>query len=132
MASVKYLSPEWLDEAEKVLKAIPEEKVNKGSMVTCNYYEGCPDGRNKYLFVRFENGQFTQILLGEGEPSETPQFGVNAPYETWVKVAKRELSPQKGLMSGKLKLRGSMIAALKMTKTADAMGAALATIPTEY
>ena len=49
--TVKYLSPQWRDEAEKRLKSeLSPEKMNNITSSMSNIYNNCPDGKNRYLF----------------------------------------------------------------------------------
>lgn len=127
-----YLSPEWRDEAEKRLKQeLTPERMNNISSSMSNIYLNCPGGTNKYLFVKFEKGELSQILTGDGEPPEA-EFRIQGDYDVFSKITRAELKAQKALMTGKLKLKGNMVKALKLASIADRMNKVLSTIPAEY
>ena len=46
------------------------------------------------------------------------EFIMSGPYSNWVKVAKKELDPIQGLMTGKFKLEGDMAKIMRATKAA--------------
>lgn len=129
---VKYLSQQWRDEAEKRLKAeLPPERMNFVTSSMSNIYKNCPDGSEKYLFFKFVDGRFEELLIGEGE-SPKPEFAVSGDYETFAKITRGELGAQKALMTMKLKLKGNMVKALRLASLADRLNKVLATIPTNY
>jgi putative sterol carrier protein len=128
----QYLSPEWRDEAERRLKAeLPPERMNFVTSSMSNIYQNCPDGTEKYLYFKFVDGKFDQMLIGVGE-SPKPEFAVSGDYQTFAKITRGELGAQKALMTMKLKLKGNMVKALRLASLADRLNKVLATIPTDY
>jgi len=51
-------------------------------------------------------------------PEQTAAFIMSGIYSNWVKVAKKELDPIQGLMTGKFKLQGDMSKIMRYTKAA--------------
>ncbi|TFF86366.1 MAG: sterol carrier protein [Promethearchaeota archaeon] len=51
-------------------------------------------------------------------PDQEAEFIMSGPYTNWVKVAKKELDPIQGLMTGKFKLEGDMAKIMRATKAA--------------
>jgi len=128
----KYLSPEWRDEAERRLKVeLPPDRMNFVTSSMSNIYKNCPDGSEKYLYFKFMEGKFAEMLVGEGE-SPKPEFAVSGDYQTFAKITRGELGAQKALMTLKLKLKGNMVKALRLASLADRLNKVLATIPTDY
>ena len=129
---IQYLTPAWREEAEKRLKAeLSPERMNFISSSMSNIYLDCPDGGTRYLFFRFENGEFAELLLGEGEPPAA-EFRITGKYDVFAKISRAELGSQKALMTGKLKLKGNMVKALKLASIADRLNKVLSTIPATY
>ena len=129
---IAYLTRQWRDEAEKRLKAkLSPERMNHITSSMSNIYLDCPDGKDKFLFFRFENGEFAELVLGEGEPP-TAEFRITGKYEVFARISKAELGSQRALMTGKLKLKGNMVKALKLAAIADRLNKVLSTIPAEY
>ncbi|HSV95803.1 MAG TPA: SCP2 sterol-binding domain-containing protein [Spirochaetota bacterium] len=130
--AVKYLSTEWRDEAEKRLKSeLSPEKMNNITSSMSNIYQNCPDGKTRYLFFKFEDGNFAELAIGDGEPPAA-EFRISGDYEVFAKISRAELGSQKALMTGKLKLKGNMIKALKLASVADRLNKVLSKIPAEY
>jgi len=129
---IKYLSPEWRDEAEKRLKSeISPEMMNHITVSSSYIFQDCPDGREPYLIFRYVDGVLAELTLAEGECPDA-NFRIYGAYDTISKVTRGELSSIKALMTGKLKLKGNMVKALKLASVADKVNKVLSTIPTEY
>lgn len=130
--SIVYLSKEWRDEAEKRLKAeLTPEKMNNITSSMSNIYKNCPDGSEKYLFMKFEKGALAEFDVGNGEPPKA-EFKITGTYEIFSQISKAELGAQKALMTGKLKLKGNMVKALKLASIADRINKVFATITATY
>lgn len=129
---IQYLTPQWRDEAERRLKSeLSPERMNFITSSMSNIYLNCPDGKDKYLLFRFEKGELADFSLGQGEPP-TAEFRITGNYETFAKISRADLGSQKALMTGKLKLKGNMIKALKLASIADRINKVLSTIPAVY
>ena len=102
-------------------------------MVVKNNFESAKIKENieKYLLFRFEEGRLAELAVGSGEPPEA-EFKIKGEYQTFAKISRAELGSQRALMTGKLKLRGNMIKALKLASIADRLNKVLSKIPTEY
>ncbi len=132
MSPFQYLSEEWRAEAERRLKAeLTPERMNNITSSMSNIYLDCPGGGSKYLLFRFENGALAELGLGAGEPPEA-EFHITGTYEVFAQISRAELGAQKALMTGKLKLKGNMIKALKLAAIADRLNKVLAGIPASY
>ncbi len=129
---LEYLSPQWRDEAEKRLREkLSPEKMNFTTSSMSNIYKDCPNGVEKFMFYKFENGELAELAVGEGEPPKA-EFRIIGTYDVFAQISRAELGAQKALMTRKLKLRGNMIKALKLAAVADRLNKILATIPTKF
>lgn len=83
---MKYMSPEWRDEAEKRLKAelTPEDAKHITTSMCC-IYQNCLDGKQRYYFVNVENGSLDKLLVGDQE-SPKAEFTLTGDYETFVRL----------------------------------------------
>ncbi len=131
-AKVKYLSPEWRDEAKRLLAAeLSPEKMNHISSSMSNIYKNCPGGKERFFHVKFADGAIAAVEVGEGTPPEA-EFVITGDYEVFAKISRAELGAQKALMTGKLKLKGNMVKALKLASVVDRLNKVIATIEAEY
>jgi len=129
---VRYMTPEWAREVEKRLRAeLSPEKMKHLTSSMSNIYLHCPDGKTRYLLFRFEEGTLAELSLGEGEPPDA-EFRITGDYETFARISRAELGSQRALMSGKLKLKGNMVKALKLASIADRVNKVIAGIQAAY
>jgi putative sterol carrier protein len=132
MPALKYLSTEWTAEAEKRLRSqlTPESMKNMtSSMLTV--YKDCPDGQERALYYKIENGVFTDISVRQ-EPLPEAEFIISGDYETFAKISRAELGSRSALMSGKLRLTGNMVKALSLASIVDRFNKILSEISCEY
>ncbi len=129
---LRYMTPAWAQEVEKRLKTglTPDKMKNLTSSMS-NIYLNCPEGGKKFLVFRFTDGSLSEFSLGEGEPPDA-EFRITGEYDIFAKISRAELSSQRALMSGKLKLKGNMVKALKLASIADRVNKIIATIEAEY
>ena len=127
-----YLSPEWREAVEKKLQNdIKPEQMNNLTVSMSNIYKNCPDGKEKYLYFQVDDGRFTKVLLGEGDPPQA-EFRVTGDYEVFARISQSQLKSQRALMTGKLKLKGNMVKALKLASIADRMNKVISEIPASF
>lgn len=130
--SIKYLSPEWTAEAENRLRSqlTPEMMKNlTSSMLTL--YTNCPDGKDRALYYKLDNGTFTEISVREA-PFPEAEFVISGDYETFAKISRAELGSRSALMTGKLRLQGNMVKALSLASIVDRFNKILSEIVCEY
>jgi len=129
---VTYLSPEWAVEAlERLKKELPEEKMHNISTSMTDIYRNCPDGKDHFLYIQADNGVVTRVEVGTGEPPKA-EFTITGNYDVFARISRAEMSSQRALMTGKLKVRGNMAKALKLASVADRMNKVLSQIPAIY
>lgn len=132
MTTIKYLSPEWTAEAEKRLRSQlnPEQMKNlTSSMLTS--YANCPDGIDRALYYKLDNGVFTEISVREA-PFPEAEFVISGDYETFARISRAELGSRSALMTGKLRLQGNMVKALSLASIVDRFNKILSEIECEY
>lgn len=127
-----YLSPEWAAEAlERLKKELPVEKMNNISTSMSNIFRNCPDGQEHFLYIQAVDGVVARVEVGIGEPPKA-EFIITGDYEVFARISRAEISSQRALMTGKLKVRGNMAKALKLASVADRMNKVLSQIPATY
>ncbi|MBA4385109.1 MAG: hypothetical protein C0410_10275 [Anaerolinea sp.] len=132
MPALKYLSFEWTAEAEKRLRSqlTPESLKNMtSSMLTV--YHNCPDGQERALYYKIEDGVFTDISIRQ-DPMPEAEFIISGDYDTFAKISRAELGSRSALMNGKLRLTGNMVKALSLASIVDRFNKILSEIPCEY
>ncbi len=69
--------------------------------------------------------------MGEGDPPQS-DFRVTGPYDIFAGLTQGKIKSQRALMSGKLRLKGNMVKALKLASLADRINKVLGKIPARY
>lgn len=66
------------------------------------------------------------------EEGEQAKFVIRGTYRRWKEVVKKELGPIKGMMTGKLRLKGDIFVMIRHIKAATALVDIAGTVPTEF
>jgi putative sterol carrier protein len=128
----KYLSPEWAEEVVKRVneKLTPEKmKHTTSSMLTIN--TKCPDGKDRAVYYEIVNGVVKEVSIREGKMPQA-EFTITADYQLFARISRAELKARRALMSGKMKLKGPLVKALKLSPLVDRLNEVIATISTEF
>ena len=68
-----------------------------------------------------------------GDPSEKdPEFVIRAPITTWRLVIEKKLDPIQGMITGQLKLKGTMSKIMRFPKAASELVNCATQVPTEF
>lgn len=130
--TMRYLSKPWRDAGlERLQKEIDPERMHKVTTSMADIYEGGPNGKDLFLYLRCVDGRVTEFETGE-VPAPEAEFIIRGPYEVFSAITRGELSSTRALMTGKLRLKGNMAKAVRLAPLADRVNKILATIPTDY
>jgi len=128
----KYLSKEWAEEVIKRAneKLTPEKmKHVTSSMLTLN--TNCPDGKERAVYYEIVDGVVTKVSIVEGKMPNA-EFTITADYQLYARISRAELKARRALMSGKMKLKGPLVKALRLAPLVDRLNEVISTIPAEY
>ncbi|MFX1262412.1 MAG: SCP2 sterol-binding domain-containing protein [Promethearchaeota archaeon] len=132
----RYLSKEWMAEVIKLVKAtLTAEEMKHVSSSMVNIVEDCPDGKVRYMYFRFEDGQLVEALIGTDDDevaSREAEFRIIGAYDTFAKISKAEMGARSALMRNKIKLKGNMVKALRLSSVVDKLNKIIAQVPTDY
>ena len=134
MSNYRYLSAEWGAEVKKrLLSELTPDKMNNLTSSMNNRYLHCPgEGEgSKYFFVSFVDGVTDRVETGDGD-GPAAEFTISGDYDVFARISRAELSSQKALMGGQMKLKGNMVKALKLASLCDRINKVIATIPTDF
>jgi putative sterol carrier protein len=130
-------SEEWLDE---YVKRINESEAYKEAAATwegdvCFVFEAEPDKgvkENLYGWLDLWHGECREGKLVPAEEGDKAKFLIRAPYSRWKEVIKKDLDPVKGMMQGKLMLRGDLPTIDRYVKASNELVNLATTVPTEF
>jgi putative sterol carrier protein len=115
-ASYRDAAESWEGDVAYVIEAEPDRGVPAVVWAWLDLWHGqCRDGR-----------------IVSQEEGEKARFVIRAPYSRWKEVIKGELDPVKGMMQGKLKLRGDLPTIVKYVRAANELVNVAQTVPTEF
>jgi putative sterol carrier protein len=132
MPSLPYLTEEWRSEAERKLKAeLTPEQMEHVTTSLAQVHTDCPGGGTKYLLFRLRDGKLSEMTMGTGEAPEA-DFRIAGPYEVFARIGRAELEASAAILTGKLKLQGNLLKALKLADIAGRVSRVLSGIPSSF
>jgi putative sterol carrier protein len=132
MPDLLYLSPEWAAEAQQRLREkLPPEAMKFVTSAMLTIYHNCPDGKERALYYKIENGVFQDVSVREA-PLPEAEFIISGDYATFAAISRAELGSRSALMGGKLRLKGNMVKALSLSSIVDRLNKVLSEIPCLY
>ncbi len=68
------------------------------------------------------HGECRQFKFGVSkEEAEAAKFVISAPYSRWKEIISKELDPIKGMMQGKIKVRGDLATIVRYVKASNVL-----------
>ena len=108
-----YFTPEWVALFEKIIQEDAEYKEAakdwEGTVVL--HVEAAPDyglDVDLYIFMDLWHGDCRSVRIVPPDAGEAGDFVITGSLERWTQVGKKELDSTKGMMQGKLKLKGDL------------------------
>ena len=131
-------SKEWLDVyMERIAQSADyREAAATWEGDVCYVCEAEPDKgvpEEIWLWLDLWHGECREAKYGiSAEEGEKARFIIRAPYTRWKEVIRKELDPVKGMMQGKLKLKGDLPTIVRYVKAANELVNLAASVPTEF
>ena len=132
MTDLMFMSPEWMTETEKVLRAkITPQTTNNATLSIAMTVENAPDGKVKTLVFETDKGNIKTFKLADPANVKT-EFAISGDYRSYEKLFKGQLEPTSAIMGGELKFKGNMLKAMGLLPTLEPFFAVLSRIPTTF
>jgi putative sterol carrier protein len=131
-------SAEWLDLYAQRINESPEYKEAAASWEgdVSYVFEAEPDkglAEETWAWLDLWHGECRGHRYGvPPEEGERAKFIIRAPYSRWKEVINKELDPVKGMMQGKLKLKGDLPTIVRHVKAANELVNLAGSVPTEF
>ncbi len=134
----EFPSEEWLKEYAELVRsseAYREAAATWEGDITYVFEaepeKGVPE--DIYSWVDLWHGDVREYKYGVSkEDGEAAKFVIRAPYSRWKEVIRKELDPIKGMMQGKLKLKGDLPTIVRFVKATNELVNLAQTVPTEF
>ena len=132
MTDLMFMSPEWMIETEKVLRAkITPQTTNNATLSIAMTVENCPDGKVKTLVFETDKGNIKTFKHADPASIKT-EFAISGDYHSYEKLFRGQIEPTSAIMGGELKLKGNMIKAMRLLPTLEPFFAVLSKVPTRF
>jgi putative sterol carrier protein len=130
-------SEEWLTEYVERINSSPAYKEAAATWEGDVAYviEAEPDkgvGQEVWAWLDLWHGECREGKIVTAEEGDKARFVIRAPYSRWKEVIKKELDPVKGMMQGKLKLKGDLPTIVRYVKAANELVNLAQTVSTEF
>ncbi|NIO03095.1 MAG: Fis family transcriptional regulator [Proteobacteria bacterium] len=137
MTEITFLSEEWVQRFKGEVQNNPSykeaAKTWEGDMtlvVQADPQVGIE--ADLHLYMDLWHGDCRDMRLVSKEEGEKAQFVITGSYDRWKQVAKGELEPIKGMMQGKLKLKGDLPYIVRYVQAAKELVNCTAKIPARF
>ena len=124
--AVKAFSKEWASEFKDEINKSPAYKnAAKGWKWSVGLVvEAEPDKHfpeSKGIVMDLFDGDARDVTVGPASDAQKCDFVITAPYSRWKEVATKQLDATKGMLQGKLKLKGDLPTIVRYTKASQEM-----------
>ncbi len=98
-------------------------------------FEGEPDRgvpEDLWALLDLWHGECREARMVDPREGERAPYVIRAPYSRWKEVLAGDLDPVRGMMQGKLKLRGDLPTIIRYVRAANELVHLTTTVPTEF
>ncbi len=135
--AIKAFSDEWAnaykDEINKSAvyqQAAAGWEGSVGLVVEAEPEKNFPE--DKGVFMDLWHGEARDIKIVNEEQADKADFVIRGPYSRWKQVAKLELDATKGMLQGKLKLKGDLPTIVRYQKASQELTVCTTRFPVEW
>jgi putative sterol carrier protein len=134
---VDAFSPEWAQAfKDEINKSEVYRKAGKGWQWTVGLVVEAEPDRNfpdaKGVVMDLFEGEARDIKVGTPSEAQACDFVISAPYSRWKQVATKELDATRGMLQGKLKLKGNLPTVVRFTKASQEMTECTTRLPVNW
>ena len=87
---------------------------------------------SKGIVMDLYEGEARDVRVGSADDAAGCDFVISAPYSRWKQVATKELDATRGMLQGKLKLKGDLPTIVRYTKSSQELTEATTRVPVEW
>jgi putative sterol carrier protein len=135
--TVEAFTPEWAAAfKDEINRSEAYRKAAKGWKWTVGLVAEAEPDRNfpeaKGLYMDLYDGEARDVRQGTLEEAQACDFVITAPYSRWKQVAQKELDATRGMLQGKLKLKGDLPTIVRYTKAAQELTECTTRLPVAW
>jgi putative sterol carrier protein len=137
MTKIKAFSSEFASALkDEINKSSAYKQAGKGWKWTVGLVVEAEPDKNfpqaRGVFMDLFDGTARDIKMVSDDEAGKADFVISAPYSRWKQVMQKELDPTKGMMQGKLKLKGDLPTIVRYTRASQEMTECTTRIPVEF
>lgn len=132
-------SQQWLDEYRRRINESPDyHRAAAGWQRPLLYHlqaeRGGPLSADSYLWLDLRDGRCAGALVLDPDDARVmrTEYALSAPYSRCQLIVTGQLDPMRAIMTGKLRLRGSVPTLVRYSSASNALVAIAQQIPTEF
>ena len=131
----RFPSDEWI---KAMAEAVNESDAYRKSAQKWegDFYFICEPGpgleETVVLYIDLWHGDARDAYEVADEGDMDPEFVIRAPVSTWRRVIEKKLDPIQGMITGQLKLSGTMSKIMRFPKAASELVNCATKVPTEF
>src|ERR1700733_8086817 len=130
-------SPEWAEAFKAEINKSPVYKQaaagwegTVGLVVLAEPDKNFPEDRG--VFLDLWHGEARDVRVGTREDAQQAKFVITGAYSRWKQVATKELDATKGIMLGRLKLKGDFPTIVRYTKASQELTNCTTRVPVRW
>lgn len=135
--AVDAFSSEWASQFKDEINKSPVYrqaargwKWTVGLVVEAEPDRGFPEAKG--IVMDLFDGEARDIQIGSADEARSSDFVISAPYSRWKQVANKELDATRGMLTGKLKLKGDLPTVVRYTKASQELTECTTRIPVRW
>lgn len=133
----RFPGPEWLiayraaiDASAELAEAAKDWDRDITIVVEAEPDKGVPN--DTWAWFHIQHGKVADAKLVSPDDGERAEYVIFAPYSRWKEVIQGKLDPIRGMLQGKLKVKGDLKALTEEVDAAHALVKVASTIPSEF
>ena len=135
--TVEAYSPEWAESFKTEINKSPKYKQaaaswegSVGLVVLAEPDKNVPADQG--IFLDLWHGEARAVRICSKEEAQAAQYVITGSYSTWKRVATKDLDAIKGIMLGKLKLKGDFPTLVRYTKASQELTECTTRVPVTW
>jgi putative sterol carrier protein len=135
--AMKVFSEPWVNAYREAINKSPYREAGKdwrsgvvALVVSKNPQIGLPEDVGVWLDLH--EGQCREAFMCNAAKAATAPFCITGQYSQWKQVLLKQLDPIKGMMQGRLKLKGDLPTIVRYVKASQELVNAASTLDTEF
>jgi len=131
-------SEEWIGAYKEAINSNPKYKeagakwTHGAVALICKAYPAAGLDEDAGIYLDLNEGVCLEAKMVPAEEALTAPFCITGEYARWKQVVRKELEPVKGMMQGKLRLKGNLPTIVRFVKAAQELVESATMVDTQF